>query len=249
MSMTKKWDGAWKDMVFVHQEEMWKLCPFQQTLCYCPGHLWHLTRYGHEEAIQYDPNGWLWKQKRPFLLNIVTFFSSNKNYHKMTLDISIAILKINWPVPLWSMQIWGCLVSTKSITQVQIFPFLGIPRFHFPLNGYFLLSIWWPLHRCTTDGEQQMAGWCQNIRWITSICVLFSLRCAWMQHHKFNIYLLRITVPFSLGISQVITHSHSAKSMANYQNFKSTTILKERPLVENAKSVKISAIPRGIGTN
>ncbi len=37
--------------------------------------------------------------------------------------------------------------------------------------------------------------------------------------------------------------------MMNYQNFKSTFILKENPLVMDTKTVKVSDMPKGAGTD
>ncbi len=65
----------------------------------------------------------------------------------------------------------------------------------------------------------------------------------------FNFRFLRISASFSLGTSQVIIHSPPVKTMANYHNFKSQIILEESPLMNNPIIVKVSALPKGEGTD
>ncbi len=69
-----------------------------------------------------------------------------------------------------------CIVPTNGNAQVPGTPFLGIPRFHIPPNGYFLLSAWWLLDRHLTDNGLQVVRQCQNIRWHTVTGVLFCLK-------------------------------------------------------------------------
>ncbi len=74
----------------------------------------------------------------------------------------------------------GGVVPTMGITQVPVPPFLGIPRFCTPLNGYSLLFSLQSLEGCLADGGQLVLRWCQNFRWCIGTVALFELRDAWM---------------------------------------------------------------------
>ncbi len=52
-----------------------------------------------------------------------------------------------------------------------------------------------------------------------------------------------------LGTLQVLTYHSPSKTLANNNNFKSTNVLTESPLVKDAKTVKVLALPKVNGTN
>ncbi len=106
---------------------------------------------------------------------------------------------VQWHTTTWRGGV-ATVVPMKGRTQVPMPPFLGIPRFQIPPNGYSLQSAWQSLDRhLAEDGGLLMARWCENIRWHTGICVLIAFRYAYTYYHKLYFRYLKIAFHFSLG--------------------------------------------------
>ncbi len=66
---------------------------------------------------------------------------------------------------------------------------------------------------------------------------------------QYLFYILKNSCPRSLGTLQLITHCHTAKTMASYCKVKSTIVIEESPIMKDPKLVIVSAVPKGTSTN